>query len=97
MRGLTVRRKVSLYCTVHGAGRLFGRKRAKQLSACEQVDAGLRERGVLVAGGDRDESPMAYRRLPEVFWRSMLAPSAHPLRSFAVDLAGEGEFDLFKD
>ena len=90
--------KASLYSTVHGAGRLFGRKRAKQLFAREQMDAWLRERGVLLAGGDLDESPMAYRRLPEV-----LAQHAgtirvlHTLRPFAVAMAGEGEFDPFKD
>jgi tRNA-splicing ligase RtcB len=90
--------RASLYSTVHGAGRLFGRKRAKQLFAREQMDAWLRERGVLLAGGDLDESPMAYRRLPEV-----LAQHAgtirvlHTLRPFAVAMAGEGEFDPFKD
>ncbi len=90
--------RASLYSTVHGAGRLFGRKRAKQLFAREQMDAWLRERGVLLAGGDLDESPMAYRRLPDV-----LAQHAgtirvlHTLRPFAVAMAGEGEFDPFKD
>jgi len=90
--------KASLYSTVHGAGRLFGRKRAKQLFTRTQMDAWLRERSVLLAGGDLDESPMAYRRLPEV-----LAQHAgtirvlHTLRPFAVAMAGEGEFDPFKD
>jgi tRNA-splicing ligase RtcB len=90
--------RASLYSTVHGAGRLFGRKRAKQLFAREQMDAWLRERGVLLAGGDLDESPMAYRRLPEV-----LAQHAgtirvlQTLRPFAVAMAGEAEFDPFKD
>ncbi len=90
--------RASLYSTMHGAGRLFGRKRAKQLFSRGQMDAWLRERGVLLAGGDLDESPMAYRRLPEV-----LAAHAgtirvlHTLRPFAVVMAGEGEFDPFKD
>ncbi len=39
-----------LYSTVQGAGRLFGRKRAKQLLSREQMDAWLRKRGVLLAG-----------------------------------------------
>jgi tRNA-splicing ligase RtcB len=90
--------RASLYSTVHGAGRLFGRKRAKQLFSREQMDAWLREHGVLLAGGDLDESPMAYRRLPDV-----LAQHAgtirvlHTLRPFAVAMAGQGEFDPFKD
>jgi len=90
--------RAALYSTVHGAGRLFGRKRAKQTFSREQMDAWLRESGVLLAGGDLDESPMAYRRLPDV-----LAEHAgsirvlHTLRPFAVAMAGDGEFDPFKD
>jgi tRNA-splicing ligase RtcB (3'-phosphate/5'-hydroxy nucleic acid ligase) len=88
----------ALYSTVHGAGRLFGRREAMRRFSREQMDAWLRERGVLLAGGDLDESPMAYRRLPEV-----LAQHAgtirvlHTLRPFAVAMAGKGEFDPFKD
>jgi tRNA-splicing ligase RtcB (3'-phosphate/5'-hydroxy nucleic acid ligase) len=90
--------KASLYSTVHGAGRLFGRKRAKQLFSRDQMDAWLRERGVLLAGGDLDESPMAYRRLPEVLARhARTIRVLHTLRPFAVAMAGEGEFDPFKD
>ena len=58
--------RASLYSTVHGAGRLFGRKEAKRRFTQAQMDAWLQERGVLLLGGDLDESPMAYRRLPEV-------------------------------
>ncbi len=90
--------KASLYSTIHGAGRLFGRNQAKRTFTREQMDSWLRGRGVLLAGGDLDESPMAYRRLPDV-----LAEHAgtiqvlHTLRPFAVAMAGEGEFDPFKD
>ena len=90
--------RASLYSTVHGAGRLFGRKRAKQLFARAQMDDWLRERGVLLAGGDSDESPMAYRRLPEVLAQHAGSIRVlHTLRPFAVAMAGEGEFDPFKD
>ncbi len=88
----------ALYSTVHGAGRLFGRMAAKRTFTRAQMDAWLKQRGVLLAGGDLDESPMAYRRLPDV-----LAEHAgtirvlHTLRPFAVAMAGEGEFDPFKD
>ena len=88
----------ALYSTVHGAGRLFGRKEAKRRFNKEQMDKWLQDRGVTLIGADLDESPMAYRRLPEV-----LAEHAgsikilHTLRPFAVAMAGGGEFDPFKD
>lgn len=90
--------KGALYSTVHGAGRLFGRKEAKRRFARPEMDAWLRERGVTLLGADLDESPMAYRRLPDV-----LAQHAgtirvlHTLRPFAVVMAGAGELDPFKD
>ncbi len=62
--------RASLYSTIHGAGRLFGRKEAKRRFTRAAMDAWLRDRGVRLSGADLDESPMAYRRLPDV-----LAPS----------------------
>ena len=90
--------KASLYSTVHGAGRLFGRKEAKRRFTREEMDAWLQERGVTLVGADLDESPMAYRRLPEVLaHHSNSTKVLHTLRPFAVAMAGEGEFDPFKD
>jgi tRNA-splicing ligase RtcB len=90
--------RAALYSTVHGAGRLFGRQQAKRTFTRAQMDAWLRERGVLLAGGDLDESPMAYRRLPEVLAEHAGSVRVlHTLRPFAVAMAGEGEFDPFKD
>ena len=90
--------RASLYSTVHGAGRLFGRKQAKRTFTRAQMDGWLRERGVLLAGGDLDESPMTYRRLPEVLaHHAGTIRVLHTLRPFAVAMAGEGEFDPFKD
>jgi tRNA-splicing ligase RtcB (3'-phosphate/5'-hydroxy nucleic acid ligase) len=63
VEGATAR--ASLYSTVHGAGRLFGRREAKHRFRREEMDAWLNRRGVSLIGGDLDESPMAYRRLPE--------------------------------
>src|SRR6202047_997249 len=57
--------RASLYSTVHGAGRLFGRKQAIRTFTKPQMDGWLQERGVMLSGGGIDESPMAYRRLPE--------------------------------
>ena len=90
--------RASLYSTIHGAGRLFGRKEAKRRFSRAQMDAWLRERGVVLVGADLDESPMAYRRLPEVIAEHAgTVKVLHTLRPFAVAMAGAGEFDPFKD
>lgn len=90
--------KASLYSTVHGAGRLFGRKEAKRRFTRAEMDEWLQGRGVTLVGADLDESPMAYRRLPEVLAEHAGSVKVvHTLRPFAVAMAGEGEFDPFKD
>jgi tRNA-splicing ligase RtcB len=90
--------KASLYSTVHGAGRMFGRREAKRRFTQPEMDAWLQGRGVTLVGGDLDESPMAYRRLPEVLAEHAGSVKVvHTLRPFAVAMAGEGEFDPFKD
>ena len=88
----------ALYSTVHGAGRLFSRTTAKKTFTRTQMDNWLRERGVYLSGGDLDESPMAYRRLPEVLeaHRGTIR-IIHTLRPFAVAMAGSGEVDPYKD
>jgi tRNA-splicing ligase RtcB len=90
--------RAALYSTVHGAGRLFGRNEAKRRFTRAQMDAWLLERGVTLIGADLDESPMAYRRLPEVIGEHAgTVKVLHTLRPFAVAMAGAGEFDPFKD
>lgn len=90
--------RASLYSTIHGAGRLFGRKEAKRRFTKSQMDAWLQNRGVTLIGADLDESPMAYRRLPDVLaYHSNSIKILHTLRPFAVVMAGSGEFDPFKD
>lgn len=90
--------KASLYSTVHGAGRLFGRKEAKRRFGRAEMDAWLQSRDVTLIGADLDESPMAYRRLPEVLAQHAgTVKVLHTLRPFAVVMAGEGEFDPYKD
>jgi tRNA-splicing ligase RtcB (3'-phosphate/5'-hydroxy nucleic acid ligase) len=84
--------------TVHGAGRVFGRKEAKRRFTRVEMDAWLKMRGVTLIGGDLDESPMAYRRLPDVLSaHGETIDIEHTLRPFAVVMAGAGEFDPFKD
>jgi tRNA-splicing ligase RtcB len=90
--------KAALYSTIHGAGRLFGRKEAKRRFTKAAMDAWLQSRGVTLIGADLDESPMAYRRLPEVLAHHAGSVKVlHTLRPFAVAMAGAGEFDPFKD
>jgi len=90
--------KAALYSTIHGAGRLFGRKEAKRRFTKQQMDEWLQARGVTLVGADLDESPMAYRRLPEVLAHHAGSVKVlHTLRPFAVAMAGAGEFDPYKD
>jgi tRNA-splicing ligase RtcB len=90
--------RASLYSTVHGAGRLFGRKEAKRRFTREQMDRWLQDRGVTLIGADLDESPMAYRRLPEVIAQHAgTVKVLHTLRPFAVAMAGTRELDPWQD
>jgi len=70
----------ALYSTVHGAGRIMSRTAAKGkfervgkkrirrdgLVRHDEMLKWVAERGVELRGGDVDEAPQAYRRLPEV-------------------------------
>lgn len=58
--------KQSMYSTVHGAGRVMGRRQAKKSLSQEEVGAWLAREGVVVRGGGLDEAPQAYKRLPDV-------------------------------
>jgi tRNA-splicing ligase RtcB len=87
-----------LYSTVHGAGRVHGRKEAKRRFQRAEMDNWLSARGVMLIGADLDESPMAYRRLPDVLAvHGRTIKVQHTLRPFAVVMAGAGESDPFKD
>ena len=84
--------RASLYSTIHGAGRLFGRREAKRRFTRAAMDEWLRDRGVRLSGADLDESPMAYRRLPDVLaHHADTVKVLHTLRPFAVAMAGEGD------
>jgi tRNA-splicing ligase RtcB (3'-phosphate/5'-hydroxy nucleic acid ligase) len=52
--------------TVHGAGRVMGRRAAKKAFKVEDQAAWLCDRDVILRGGGLDEAPMAYRRLDDV-------------------------------
>ncbi len=87
-----------LASTVHGAGRQFSRKKALQTFSRDDMDAWLNKAGVIVSGGDLDESPMAYKRLPDVLvHHEGTIRVKHTLKPFAVAMAGNDEFDPWKD
>lgn len=88
----------ALHSTVHGAGRVFGRKEAKRRFARQEMEDWLRTRGVTLLGADLDESPMAYRRLDAVLSHHAASTRVvQRLRPFSVVMAGSGEVDPFKD
>ena len=90
--------KSALYSTVHGAGRVFGRKEAKRRFNRAEMDQWLQMRGVTLIGADLDESPMAYRRLDQVLaHHSQSVKIVHRLHPFVVVMAGDQEFDPWKD
>ena len=77
--GDTPTQRQALYSTVHGAGRVMSRSQAKGkwnrktgeikkpgLVSPEMMNGWLEEKGVILRGGGLDESPHAYRRLPDV-------------------------------
>lgn len=58
----------------------------------------IRERGVTLRGAGTDESPHCYKRLPEVLAaHSDSVRVLHTLTPIGVAMAGENEFDPYKD
>jgi tRNA-splicing ligase RtcB len=56
------------------------------------------EKGVILRGGGLDESPHAYRRLPDVLAaQGDTVTVLHTLTPLIVVMAGEKEFDPYKD
>ena len=95
----------SFYSTVHGAGRVMSRteargryvkdpqtgKKIRQPGRVrhDEMQAWLRAKGVHLLGGDLDEAPQAYRRLPDVLaHHAGTVRVEHTLRPFAVVMAG---------
>jgi len=101
----------ALYSTVHGAGRVMSRTQAagkrnrrtgKQLTpglvTPEMMKSWVSDKGVILRGGGLDESPHAYRRLPEVLEaQESTVQVLHTLRPLVVAMAGPNEFDPYKD
>lgn len=103
--------KQALYSTVHGAGRIMSRTAAKgkvnrktgeKISegaiSREAMDSWLKDFGVIVRGGDTDESPQAYRRLDEVLkHHEGTIKVLHTLKPVGVVMAGNDIVDPFSD
>lgn len=101
----------SLYSTVHGAGRVMGRrealgvtdrktgqvKRAGKVTR-EQMMNWVHEQNVELRGAGVDESPHCYKRLPQVLAsHGQTIRVLHTLRPLGVAMAGADEFDPYKD
>lgn len=102
----------ALYSTVHGAGRIMSRTAAKGKFVNEggkrirqegrvrhdEMMKWLHDRGVTLRGGDLDEAPQAYRRLPEVLAaHEGTIKVLHVLRPIGVAMAGRDIRDPYKD
>src|SRR5215210_4104088 len=102
----------ALYSTVHGAGRIMSRTAAKGkfvneggkrirkegLVRHDEMMKWLHEKGVVLRGGDLDEAPQAYRRLPEVLEaHAGTIRILHTLRPLGVAMAGKDIYDPYKD
>jgi tRNA-splicing ligase RtcB (3'-phosphate/5'-hydroxy nucleic acid ligase) len=101
----------ALFSTVHGAGRVMSRTEArgkinwktKQVKSpgkvsWQMLNEWVGGKGVILRGGGLDESPHAYRRLPDVLTaQGSTVNVLHTLRPLVVVMAGEREFDPYKD
>jgi len=102
----------ALFSTVHGAGRIMSRtaakgrfvkiggKRIRQdgLVRHDEMMKWLNDRGIVLRGGDLDEAPQAYRRLPDVLAaHSETIRVLHRLRPLGVAMAGRNIVDPYKD
>jgi tRNA-splicing ligase RtcB len=101
----------AMFSTVHGAGRVMSRteaagKRNRRTGRVlapgkvtqEMMNEWLKEKGVILRGGGLDESPQAYRRLPDVVAaQEGTVKVMHVLTPLVVVMAGADEFDPYKD
>ena len=105
--------KHSFYSTVHGAGRVMGRREAigrfvKDANGKKQREPGkvrhdemmkwIEGAGVELRGAGLDEAPQCYKRLPEVLdSHKHSIKILHTLKPIGVAMAGKDEFDPYKD
>lgn len=101
----------SLYSTVHGAGRVMSRTKARGkinrrtgevispgVVSEKMMETWVKKAGVTLRGGGTDESPHCYKRLPEVLaHHSKSVRILHTLTPLGVAMAGANELDPYKD
>jgi tRNA-splicing ligase RtcB len=102
----------ALYSTVHGAGRIMSRTAAKGrfekvngkrvrregLVRHDDMRKWITDKRVVLRGGDVDEAPQAYRRLPDVLAaHEGTIRILHTLRPLGVAMAGKDIVDPYKD
>jgi tRNA-splicing ligase RtcB (3'-phosphate/5'-hydroxy nucleic acid ligase) len=108
----TAQSREALFSTVHGAGRIMSRtaakgkfenvggKRIRQPGRVrhDEMMAWLKNKDVVLRGGDLDEAPQAYRRLPDVLTaHGNTIRVLHTLRPLGVAMAGRDIVDPYKD
>lgn len=105
--------EAALWSTVHGAGRVMSRTEARGKTkgwgpkarivspgkvSWQMVNEWLGPKGVILRGGGLDEAPHAYRRLPDVLAaQGETVKVVHTLTPVIVVMAGENEYDPYKD
>ena len=102
----------ALFSTIHGAGRIMSRTAAKGrfekvgkkrirregLVRHDEMMKWIADKGVVLRGGDLDEAPQAYRRLPDVLTgHAGTIRILHTLRPLGVAMAGRDIVDPYKD
>jgi len=103
--------QTALHSTVRGAGRVMSRTAARgkinyrtgkviapgKISR-EMMNEWIQQQGVELRGAGTDESPHCYKRLPEVLnHHANTIKIVHTLQPLGVAMAGENEFDPYKD
>jgi len=103
--------KAAMYSTVHGAGRIMGRKEAtgkvdRKTGAVikegrvkrADMDKWVKDFSVELRGAGVDESPFCYKRIEQVlFAHRDTIKILHKLKPIGVCMAGANEFDPYKD
>src|SRR6266403_4944662 len=105
------RSREALFSTIHGAGRIMSRTAAKGrfekvghkrirregLVRHDEMMKWLADRAIILRGGDLDEAPQAYRRLPDVLnAHGGTTRILHTLRPLGVAMAGRDIVDPYK-
>lgn len=101
--------RAALYSTIHGAGRVMGRKEAAGVwkkGVCTRepkvnwsnAKAQVESQGVELRGAGPDEAPEVYKRLSDVIAaHGDTIRVLHTLRPIGVAMAAKNEYDPYKD